>query len=92
MHELATNAAKYGAYASDSGRVELRATTDGDEFARIEWREIGGPEVKPPEHEGFGTFLIQRLLQQELDASIDVVYEETGLRCVIERSEKQGNA
>lgn len=92
LHELATNAAKYGAYASDSGRVELRATTDGDEFARIEWREIGGPEVKPPEHEGFGTFLIQRLLQQELDASIDVVYEETGLRCVIERSEKQANA
>ena len=87
LHELSTNAAKYGAFSSDTGRVELFAESDGTEFARIEWRERGGPSVALPDHEGFGTFLIQRLLERELDASIRVLFEKEGLRCIIERNE-----
>ncbi|MEM5516330.1 chemotaxis protein CheB [Henriciella sp. AS95] len=87
LHELATNAAKYGAFSSDSGRVELFAEGDGDAFSRIEWRERGGPPVAPPEHQGFGTFLIQRLLERELDATIRVLFEREGLCCIIEGKE-----
>lgn len=87
VHELATNAAKYGAYSTESGRVEVTAERDGKEFAWVEWREIGGPPVAPPDREGFGTFLVQKLLAQELKAKIRVSYDETGVKCLIEREE-----
>ena len=87
LHELATNAAKYGAYSTETGRVEVSVREENGELAMLEWREVGGPPVARPEHEGFGTFLIQRLLRKELEASIKVSFEESGLRCVIERGE-----
>ncbi len=85
IHELATNAAKHGAFSNGEGRVEVRATCDGSDFTRLEWREMDGPPVVPPKREGFGTFLIQQMLKKELGAEIRVSYHETGLICVIER-------
>ncbi|WP_293413588.1 PAS domain S-box protein [Phenylobacterium sp.] len=63
IHELATNAAKYGALSRESGRVSLtwRSTPEGLAF---EWRETGGPPVQPPTARGFGSRLIARLGQQ----------------------------
>ena len=84
LHELATNAAKYGAFSTPAGRVRMTVKRDGARLARLEWHESGGPKVKPPEREGFGSFLIQTLLERELDATVRVGYEEDGLHCVIE--------
>jgi PAS domain S-box-containing protein len=61
VHELATNAAKYGALSRDQGRIEIRWLVDADDVV-LRWVESGGPPVAEPGHVGFGTELIQRLL------------------------------
>ncbi|HEV7258820.1 MAG TPA: HWE histidine kinase domain-containing protein [Bosea sp. (in: a-proteobacteria)] len=60
LHELTTNAIKYGALSNDNGRVEI-AWTFGADF-RFVWREIGGPPVSPPSRQGFGSRMIERAL------------------------------
>ncbi|NDV00335.1 chemotaxis protein CheB [Pseudoroseicyclus tamaricis] len=87
LHELATNAAKYGAFTSHGGSVELEVEAEGDSFSRIEWREQGGPPVEEPEHLGFGSFLIGTLLKRELKADIRVDYLKDGLKCTITKAE-----
>ncbi len=66
LHELATNAIKYGAWSNDAGAVSLswRATPadDGATAIELEWRESGGPPVSSPPHAGFGTVLVERAL------------------------------
>jgi two-component sensor histidine kinase len=86
LHELATNAAKYGALSSNEGRVELRWVIDGDTGSRLRmiWSERGGPLVKPPSRKGFGTRLIQRGLAAELGGSVSLDYAEAGLVCIID--------
>ena len=86
LHELATNAAKYGALSSNEGRVELRWAIEGDTGSRLRmiWSERGGPLVKPPSREGFGTRLIQRGLAAELGGSVSLDYAEAGLVCTID--------
>lgn len=61
LYELATNAAKYGALASPGGQVELSWTVEGDAFA-LDWRERGGAEVTVPDHEGFGSRLVNMIV------------------------------
>ena len=80
LHELATNAAKYGAFSNTSGRVEFTAEHDKDSTFKLEWCELDGPEVLPPDHEGFGTFLVQNLLEKELDATVRVLYNKSGVQ------------
>ena len=85
LHELASNAAQHGAFRNGDGRVEVHVRADGGELARLSWTERDGPEVRPPERKGFGTFLIETLLARELNADIRLDYPSTGLECVIER-------
>lgn len=59
VHELATNAIKYGALSVNTGKVELRWQSDPDGHVAIDWREAGGPEVAPPQTKGFGSRLLQ---------------------------------
>ena len=83
LHELMTNAAKYGAL-SGSGRVELawqRETEAGETSVHMLWREAGGPAVKPPATSGFGTKLIERVLAYDLDGSAALEFRPEGVEC-----------
>lgn len=87
FHELATNAAKYGALSVAGGHVNLRwsfAGLDGNRRLKIVWREVGGPPVKPPRRTGFGSRLIQRGLSADLNGSVVVDYRPEGVVCTIE--------
>lgn len=63
VHELATNAAKYGAFSTESGAVEIEWTIEG-EIVRLSWREHGGPPTATPARRGFGSRLITELARQ----------------------------
>jgi two-component sensor histidine kinase len=68
LHELATNALKYGALSNASGVVHIGWNTadhDGQTHVLLDWREEGGPPVSPPDHQGFGTNLIQHGVNAE---------------------------
>lgn len=82
-HELATNAAKYGALSNDTGRVSIRWTVDADALTFV-WREEGGPAVARVERSGFGTRLIKRTLAAELRGRAALDFEPTGLVCRVE--------
>lgn len=84
VHELATNALKYGALSNEEGTVELTwNVTPEVEGARvvIEWRERGGPAVSPPQRTGFGSRVINSAVRSAEDSSITCEYERDGLRC-----------
>jgi len=83
LHELATNAAKYGALSTESGQVEIwweLSNTSLPAELRLHWRESGGPPVKPPRRQGFGTQLIKTAVEYELDGVADVQYHPDGVR------------
>jgi two-component system, chemotaxis family, CheB/CheR fusion protein len=88
LHELATNAAKYGALSNETGRVRVVWETSRDgpaKSVRLSWQESGGPPVNPPQQKGFGSLLIERALQNELgQARLD--FHPDGLVCTIEIS------
>ncbi len=80
LHELTTNAVKYGALSNDSGRVEIAwaIEPDGDgEVFRLRWRETGGPEVAPPTRQGFGSRLLKMGLAGTGGAR--VTYHQSGV-------------
>lgn len=85
VHELATNAAKYGALSVPSGQVSISWTVTPDEprCLHLCWREQGGPAVAPPTRKGFGTRLIERSLALELAGEVDLAYDPTGVVCTI---------
>jgi len=78
FHELATNAAKYGAL-STAGRLFLTWSVTGDESLIFEWRETGGPAAANPKRRGFGSRLIERSVAGELKGHIQTAYGEDGL-------------
>ena len=86
LHELGTNAAKYGALSNDEGYIEIAWTLaphrQGREF-RLRWRERNGPPVLPPTRTGFGTRLIQRNLAAEFDGEVELEYPPNGVECTI---------
>jgi two-component sensor histidine kinase len=87
LHELATNAAKYGALSNDTGEVfvDWHAVGDGNGTrVRLTWSERGGPPVATPERKGFGTSLIQRGLTAQLGGSADIEFAPDGLRCTLD--------
>ena len=83
FHELATNAAKYGALSTGDGRIELTTRSDGDQ-AIIEWNETGGPRLsEPPSRKGFGSTVTALAVESQLGGSIDYGWHRGGLRCDI---------
>ena len=86
LHELGTNALKYGALSNDGGCVEISWEPQAQsDLVVVSWRESGGPKVEPPEHHGFGSRLIQRAMQSGLgNAQLD--FHPQGLACTLEIS------
>jgi two-component system, chemotaxis family, CheB/CheR fusion protein len=88
LHELATNAVKYGALSNGSGRVRVGwEVAPGGQPGRmtLTWQESGGPPVKPPEHKGFGSLLIERVVEGELGAA-RFDFSPQGVTCTLEIS------
>ncbi len=79
IHELATNAAKYGALSRPGGHVTV-CWDVGENEAELRWEEKGGPTVATPTRVGFGTHMIQNALRHELDARVVLDYAPDGLR------------
>jgi PAS domain S-box-containing protein len=83
VHELCTNAIKYGSLSSEAGRVEINWSGDQGQF-HWTWCERGGPPVAFPTQIGFGSRLIERSLAAQLSANVRLNYEPTGLVCTID--------
>jgi PAS domain S-box-containing protein len=82
LHELATNAVKYGALSNETGLVSVTWTPGGPLAGILAWKETGGPRVSPPERKGFGSRLIQRALGADCKVTLD--YCPTGLTFTVE--------
>ncbi|HEY3778657.1 MAG TPA: PAS domain S-box protein [Rhizomicrobium sp.] len=84
VHELATNAAKYGALSTDSGTVDVRWRIEPrDQALAIEWTEHGGPPVAPPTRSGFGRLLLERALVTDLKSEVHLDFPREGFSCRI---------
>ncbi|WP_145106790.1 HWE histidine kinase domain-containing protein [Cereibacter sediminicola] len=87
LHELATNAAKYGALSVPEGRVsiewELGTDEDGGPDIRLRWQERGGPRPLPPESVGFGTRMIRFAAEFELGGSVELDYASEGFMALL---------
>jgi len=87
IHELATNAAKYGAFSNSGGTVSLswsRVDEGEGEIVRMVWQEQGGPEVETQGAQGFGSQLIQSTIEGGLEGAVEMDWRREGLRCTIE--------
>jgi PAS domain S-box-containing protein len=87
LHELVTNAVKYGALSNPSGHVAVNWHQPVDEEAsrvKIEWRESGGPPVVRPAKAGYGTSLIREMIPHELGGTVDLAFVTDGVCCRIE--------
>lgn len=87
LHELATNATKYGALSNQSGRVEVAwqvREAAGGQRLRFAWTERGGPPVTPPMRRGFGTRLIERGLAGEVGGEVELWYRHEGFAFAVE--------
>ena len=82
LHELASNALKYGSLTAPSGKVDLDWKTQGRKGARrlvLTWRESGGPQVAPPDRHGFGSILIRRSLAKVIDSEVTHEFRPGGV-------------
>jgi PAS domain S-box-containing protein len=88
LHELVTNAAKYGALSTSNGSVSVNWDNSTDERGAtkvtIVWREHGGPPVTSPARASFGSSLIRDLIPHELGGTVDLAFEPDGVSCRIE--------
>jgi PAS domain S-box-containing protein len=88
LHELVTNAAKYGALSTDDGRVSIRwyCRLNGGAHVGLafEWQEIGGPSVATPSNQGYGTSVIREIIPYELGGTAELTFAPEGVRCRLE--------
>ncbi|HEY9234499.1 MAG TPA: HWE histidine kinase domain-containing protein [Phenylobacterium sp.] len=87
FHELATNAAKYGALSTPEGKVSIRWSTRTDAegtHLHLTWQETGGPQVSAPTTTGFGARLLTKGLAAELRGAVDLAYPPSGVTCTID--------
>ena len=93
VHELSTNAIKYGALSSEDGIVTVEwhiRKGDNGLHLHIEWTEAGGPLVAEPEKKGFGTRMIERGLASELQGEVKLIFRPSGLQCIIDAPLPEG--
>jgi PAS domain S-box-containing protein len=83
VHELATNAIKYGALSAEAGHVDIGWSISDGRF-RWSWRERGGPRVKTPKRKGFGSRMIERALALQLSGKVAIDYAPAGVACTID--------
>lgn len=83
VHELATNAVKYGALGNESGGVRIVWKEHADGSLTLSWRESGGPAAVEPQRKGFGTRLIENIVLREFSGSFEPVYRDEGFSCNI---------
>lgn len=83
LHELTTNASKYGALSVLDGRLSVTWTVE-KEIVKLIWKESGGPLVTPPERNGFGRMLLEQLVGPSLDGTVHIDFHPEGLECRIE--------
>ena len=86
LHELATNAAKYGAFSNHEGHVRIswcKQEDQGKASVRLRWEERGGPQLTPPTQKGFGSRLIEQATAFQLEGSLELNYATEGLTCCI---------
>jgi two-component sensor histidine kinase len=82
IHELATNAIKYGALSVQTGRVNIDWDNEGERL-QVRWQEQGGPPVRPPNKRGFGTRMVERALAREFGGSAKIDFRADGVVCLI---------
>ena len=84
LHELATNAAKYGALSRPEGRINVSCSVTasaGSEILRVDWVESGGPPVAPPKNHGFGILMVERSVAHDLDGLVRFDFPPQGVCC-----------
>jgi two-component sensor histidine kinase len=85
LHELTTNAVKYGALSVPNGSVSLYwKIIEGGSRLQLQWAESGGPAVSPRSNRGFGSMLIEQALPRELDGTVRLLFEPGGVTCDLE--------
>jgi len=84
LHELATNAVKYGALSNGEGRIVIRWTQEADDCFKLVWTEFGGPQVSAPTRRGFGVRMIERALASDLGGKVVIEFAQTGVICTID--------
>ena len=86
LHELAANAARFGALSAPEGPLSItwrRRPADAGEALEIDWCERGGPRVKPRRKKGFGSMVIEGNLSRALNATVDLTFDPEGLQCKV---------
>ena len=83
LHELATNAAKYGALSAAQGHVRVEWSRAADARLVLRWTESGGPSVNTPTRQGFGTRVMERMIRGQLKGDIRFDWHAEGLACEI---------
>jgi two-component sensor histidine kinase len=78
LHELATNAGKYGALSTDTGHVDVCWGTDGDTFM-MSWTERDGPPVMEPKRRGFGSVVMETMAQRSVGGTVNLGYPSSGV-------------
>ncbi|MEZ5669738.1 MAG: sensor histidine kinase [Alphaproteobacteria bacterium] len=78
LHELATNASKYGAWSNATGTVTITCSVDAENCVTLAWRERGGPPVVAPDEQGFGRVLLDEMLRSTFDADVAFDYDAAG--------------
>ena len=83
LHELATNAAKYGCLSVAKGRVEVKWSVVASDHLILTWTEQGGPVVKKPTRQGFGTRVMERMIRDQHKGDLRLDWSAEGLVCAI---------
>ena len=95
LHELATNAVKYGALSNKTGTIEVSwKVQNGAAPPRLtlRWTEAGGPPVVAPRRRGFGSRLIERSLAHDLDGQVEIAFAPTGVVCTVDAPVRRSRA